>query len=320
MRFSHEKLGLEKTHIAKIGEEGLKLRSLRLKELTWIEDLIHDRAPLPCTYDIQSRQKPHFREYTYTEHCFGISLRPQSVEVGCRIMHKATQELPKFSVEIDDFRKKLDEPLDKYTLNSMSKSGIKRVVFLPGSNIMFQAVSKEILSRLMHENDDIFIKLHPFTSDDDVYFLGAEFGYERMLPRRESGLSYLLEADECWTASNSELSSYIVMAKKKLGNITNFFWESCGAHYPLFREFILLDDVEKRKDALESALSCEYSGLLNPLFYEREEVVRRIDAFFTYSLELRKEYKELASPINLQGLPQRKAVQQKKEKKKLVEF
>jgi hypothetical protein len=319
MRFSHEKMSLEKTHVDKIGQDGYALRHEKLKELSFIEDIIREESPLPCSYDIGSNQPPHFTEFTYTEYCFGVYLKPQSQEAACEIINSAVSSNPKldFSVLPETFDKNLDLKVDKYKLSEKTKLA-ERVVFLPGSNMLYKMVSREVLARMMFENDDIYLKLHPFTHDEDVYRLGAQFGYDRLLPRKESGVQYLKDCIECWTASNSELSTYAAIYGKRLGNVSSFFWEARGAYYPIFNR--LLKTGTNKFFLVNQLFNCEFSGILNPLFYDAHEIRHRVRAFFELAMEIRKKNKPLAAPVIEIQQPNKQKSTKKKEQKKLDEF
>lgn len=274
-----------------IGDERLRdnlgefhdLRKPHLEDLREVEVMVRQRAPLPTTYDVNRNQPQWFQEFTHTECLGGLLVTPQSGEAAARMVQIGVDE--RSSLDRDPTEWIMDRlertgTLDKYRLQGVSMPDVERVVFTPGSNLFTTMVSREILTRAMWEDDDLFIKPHPMTNEGNMRMLCREFGYHRIIPPMESGWEYLRKATVVYATSSTELALYAVLLGKEVRNISNFFHETMGVYHPLFR---LRDRGE-----LVAALSSPYSGFIIP-----GDDPNRVDEYFRRAMELRRTLRPL---------------------------
>ena len=296
MKFVNELMGDKNVQASKIGT-AIK----RSSRNTWAEQIgeamVRKLAPWPTSYDVSCLQPTNFSEFTYTEFSSGIVATTQSKEINARLYDFASKIEAKDTYQLDTFTESLT---DKYVLENISDKwdGIKRVVFMPGHN-MLDVASQEILSRLAVEEEDIYVKPHPITIDSSVALVAKKMGWNRMIPKDISGFKLLLNCDEVYTTSCSEMSITGTALGKKVFNISNFHNEGAGAYHALARLIFKAHEkhgVEEAKRILNNVLSCEWSGYIFP-WHSEEEVEHRLKCFYAKSFELREMYKPLSLSI-----------------------
>lgn len=304
---NHKELLVDnKVHEKKIGES-VNLRQPHLNDLKELEQKIRNLCPLEyCTYDVVRFSKPYFREFSYTEMMGGLLVTPTSSEIAIQTTSFAINNpVDELNPHIQDFfgeRIEKQGGLDKYKLNQeISKKNVKKIVFLPGSNIFGELVSKENLARLLWEDSDVYVKFHPFTHEGTIRALCGDFGYERFIDPMESGWEYLFNAEEIWVTSATELGFYGVLFDKTVHNISNFFAEQKGAFYPIFKH-VIGKEKEVAKENLLQLLSSPYSGFFMP---NDPDVDSKIKLFYKKSMELREPHKPMIFESNNVQLVQR---------------
>ncbi len=274
------------------------------------EILLSTPSPLPLTFDIRPIHEYYFNEYTYHDVFGGLVLTTMSPEVSARIIDHI------FHVDKHDVTDHcsflVQKIFDKYETKEVSNPNAKKIVFLPGSNLI-NAVDKELLERMMFNNENVFLKLHPITGDDMVRQLGIKYGYHRLLGPKESGINYLIQADEIYTTANSEMGIYAAALGKKFADITSFECMAELTYWTLIRLFIP-GKIDHNKEVINKVLSSKGSGWLLPWNTDHEE---RIKEYYKRSMQIRDFFKPLAPKVNrnrLRSVPI--PVEQKKEFKK----
>ena len=289
MKFSNDKMSNAKVQAEKIG--GFAKRSTRNKWAEEHEELIRELAPYPISYDVTATQTTGFSEFSYTEICGGMWLTTQSLELNCRLIDFASKQ----DTDVDMVSELEKILADKYTLNKIGEaSDLKRVCFLPGHNLL-DVASVEIISRLAHENEDVFFKPHPITNDDAIRLIAKRVGWNKIIHKDISGYEVLNSCDEVYTSSASEMAITGTVLGKKIFNISNFFNEGSGTYYPFSRILFKAQEtsIEEARKKLNNILACKWSGILFPFHTDVEE---RTKAFYDKALELRELYKPLAAP------------------------
>lgn len=290
MRFANEKMTDSKVQQDKLGN--FAKRSTRNKWAESIEEDVRSAAPFPISYDVNYTQGTGFTEYTYTEICGGMWVATQSLELNTRLMDFASKEKAKVNY-LDDFKSLLS---DKYILNSsIDISELKRVCFLPGHNLL-DVASIEIISKLAHENDDIYFKPHPITNDEAISLVARRVGWNKIIHKDISGFHLLANCDEVYTSSASEMCITGTLLNKKVYNVSNFFNEGAGTYYPISRILFRAHEregLEGAREKLNNIIACEWTGLIFPFHSNLKE---RIEKYYDKSLELRELYKPLAAP------------------------
>lgn len=303
-----ERIGTPETHKMKIGEEWASKRAPHLTALAPVEELVRTKSPLAISYDVSRAQPPFFHEFTYTELMGNLLyVAPQSSEIAARVMAYAGANPPDdrwdVSAHID--------LVDKYQLNDADPSPHKRVVFLPGSNIFNQCVSREWLEREMMRFPQTVIKPHPLTNEETLRRLGISFGYECIIDRNASSLPYLHGADVVSTPTSSELGLYATLLGKSIQNITTISFEARGVYNPIYR---LLWDSSDPKATLHHLLNSPFSGI-----YHKDDpnIGSKMDKFFEVAMALRDLFKPLVreySPDQYAGMVIGQPQHQPKEK------
>lgn len=277
-----------------IGEEFFDLRSPHLAELQGLEALVRATAPLPVSYDVGRIQPPHFHEFTYTEGLGCLMVSPQSREAAARLA-AGTARHARFSVaDAIEARLRSGEPADKYRLDAPLNPAATKIAFIPGSNIFGTMVSRELFTRTLTEDPEIFIKPHPITDERLIRHLGREFGYHRLLDPRSSGVAYLAQAERVYTTTTSELGLFAVLMGVPISNIGNYINESGGIYHHFYRLVFGLEPARARED-LRAALDSETAGLLHP---DDPDPERRLRHFFARAMSVREMLKPFVNEIS----------------------
>lgn len=286
------RMGDAETNSKKLGPLAEK-RSPHLVRLEALEEIIHELAPLPASYDVGRFQPPYFNEFTYTEMMGGLIVAPQSCEAYARVVQVAADRGDESDFDPVPAILKRDH-MDKYQLETPTGALPKRVALLPGSNIFGAAVCREALTRQMHEDPDLVIKLHPLTNEGTVRDLGRLFGYHRLVPALQSGWAYLDAAAEVVTTSTSEMGLYAILLDKPVANVTKFAFEARASYGPWYRH-LWGRDPATAKASLRHLLRSPYSGFLHP---DDPDVRERAKAFFGAAMEVREPFKPLVAEYN----------------------
>lgn len=145
--------------------------------------------------------------------------------------------------------------LDKYRLmKSFDPSPLETVVFLPGSNLLENAVDWEQVKQLVDEG--AVVKLHPVTTTAlerrvNLMFPGKVIG------RRQSGFDALTRAANVYTTVNSEMGLLAILMGKTVGMVD----AQPVASRPIYRQLydVVLPQTD-RKAALEKLMGSRHAG------------------------------------------------------------
>ena len=285
------KLGDDQTK--RLGKLADRIKPQLIADLQPIEAAILEATPLPCTYDVMRMQQPYFHEFTYTELMGGLMLCPQSSIAQAQLIDMALADTATKLLDVAailETRLAQDGNLDKYNLDRVSQ-GYDKIAFVPGSNAFRKFVSRERLARLMWEDQDVFLKLHPLSDQNLVRFLKLEFGAHRLLNPQHSGWDYLTHASDVWCCGTTEMGLYAVYLGKPITNIGNFFSEPQAAFSGLYRSLWHADD---RRATLLKLLAHPLSGWLHPT---DPDVTNRIETYFAAAWSVRQNNRPLFMEI-----------------------
>lgn len=270
---------------------GVVLKNTSLKTVIPAEEYLLKAAPLPISYDVNRPQNWYFNEYTYTEFMGGLITAPMNDEMACRHIISSMKDQSNLDVEsiIYDRLKKFNT-LDKYTLQTKAPKVWKRVVILPGTNLLATHISKEIISKIMWQyGDDIVLKPHPLTHEQDVNQMKRDFGIHRVLSADVSGWSVVENADVVYATSSTEMCMYACLFGKEVKSIGSVFFERTGSYYPIFRNIADIPAKTARRNLLK-ILKSNSSGVV---FGEDPDYITKIDNFFSKTLKLRQKFKPI---------------------------
>jgi hypothetical protein len=259
------------------------LRGDHLGNLKPIEDKARELAPLPISYDIARVQPPWFSEFMYSEMLGGMMVAPQSSEIAARMLQYELDNPTSstYNVVPEIFNR---QKLDKYKLDdAVSKPNATKIIFPPGSNIVRECLSRDTVSHAMFDDKSIVIKPHPMSLDETLRDFGLAFGYDRVIPPKESGMKYLLNAEEVWVTTATEIGLYAILLGKPIHNATVYAFESRGA-YSHFYRFLWKLSIDDRNKTLTQLLNSPYSGFFHPNDPNYEE---KMKIYFEKVMELR---------------------------------
>lgn len=274
----------------KITPEFAALRGPHLDRLAPLEELVRELAPLPVSYDVTRLQLPFFQEFTYTEMLGGLYVAPQSSEMAARMAAAADGDLAEHAFDAADAV--IQCAGDKYRLES-SEGWAKKVAFLPGSNIFAEAVSREALTRLMHEDPEVVIKPHPMTGLELVRHLGRSFGYHRVLDPMASGWNCLVAAEVAYVTTTTEMGLYAVLRTTPIANLSAFPAEARGVYNPFYR-LLWRESTIGRLRCLRRVLSSPLSGFVHP---DDPNPRGRLERYFAAAMAAREPFRPLVHEI-----------------------
>lgn len=273
---------------SKISPEMAGRRAAHLSRLGSIEELVREHCPLPITYDVTRMLPPFFAEFTFTELLGGLWINPQSSEIAARLVAAAVDDFSE-----PDFNVAGVIPLrDKYTLAGATERP-RRVVFMPGDNMVDSAVSPDYLLRVMHEHPDAVIKPHPMTSGQMVRRYGIRFGYQRVLDPMTSGAALIPGLEAAYLAPTSELGLYAVLSDVPIFNIARFNYEPRAAFSPFYRLLWNLPPAEARARLIR-ALNSPLSGFLHP---DQPDIEARVRRYFENAMQVREFFRPLMQEL-----------------------
>lgn len=269
----------DKEHFAKVISGIDFTKNSSIDGLSELEEKIIKHSPLPINYDLNRPQNGFFDEFTYTELMNDyIIVSPMSIEAQARLVKKASM-----SVNTDKVNLSLQ---DKYQELKPIEAEYKKVVFLPGSNLLWRVVSKEALYRVMHENQDAVIKMHPLTSPEDAKKLKVAFGKTRLVCPKVSGIGLLKSAEKVYTTAHSELGVIASLMGKQVEVVSNFFKEHEGTYYCLYQY----------RNNILALNSIFHNPVLSGIFHKntRQSVIRE---YFDNAMEMREFMRPVSSIV-----------------------
>lgn len=232
----------------RIGEENTRKENNFIKEA---EDLLEKYLPLPLTCDIRPLHPPYFREFSYTDMMGGILFGSLSAEVSARIREEASR-LPANG----DFP--LELVTDKYQMGAPARQSFRKVLFLPGSNLL-EVLDSSKMTEIIFD-DEWVIKPHPVSSDGTIKDIITMFGGDRILPKKMSGHGIFEKAEIVATTGASEFALKAVLAGKTFINVTAKNHEDSLTYGAFTR--LLVGDKEADWKTINNALMSDLSGYL----------------------------------------------------------
>lgn len=266
-----DELGDNATHFFKSGNivrnsENDKVAAL--KALLPTKGPNHTNVEYDIWYDMGDKERIH--GYTYTDMMSKfILIRIAGKYWSDKQMVEACKgEITEEGLRI--FNDIATNSLDKYRLRK-SREKHNFVIFLPGTNILYDACDFDKLHRAVAQGAKL--KCHPITANWAVTKLEQEFGRENIIGKKISGHQLLEEAAIVGCCDNSEMG-LIAVAKSKtvylFGKPDNNYTYS-SIYHTIFQE------GNDKKDMLKRLFSSKVSGLIPVMAENPQEYV---DEFF----------------------------------------
>lgn len=285
----------------KIGPTFAGMRGDHLDELSPVEAVIREAAPLPISYDVSRNQPLHFDQFSYTELMgVGLLVSPMSIEASARLVQLALDR-PDEGFDAASAILGQRGTLDKYKLDVSETPKAKAVAFLPGSNMLHDIVSKESLSRAMFEDDELVLKPHPMTTKEHVRELVELFGHHRVLLPNLSGHACLMTAERVYASTTTELGLYAVLMGKPIHNIGNFWLEGRGIYSAYYR-LLWGKSPADAKAILSHVLNSPYAGFFHK---DDPELEARAATFYAAAMDVRSSLKPLIAVPPPEPMPPR---------------
>lgn len=284
---TQELLNDHEMHVKRVGKDFAEMRKPHLLELQKLQNLAKELSPLPISYDVTKIQPPYFNEFTCTELLGCLIISPQSSEVSARITEQYESKSYYFPVhEYILNRKDQNKTLDKYKLDTKLKyKDLNTVIFLPGTNLLKSAVSKEKVTEILFEDETALLKPHPMTNPDTIRMLGREYGYHRIIEPLYSGWLCLQEAKNIYVTTTTEMGLYATLLEKPINNIGNVFTNGKGAYNSIYR-LLWNKSPKEAKDILIKCLASPYSGVIHP---NDPYATKKMTDYFNLAMKIRED-------------------------------
>jgi hypothetical protein len=280
---------------ARIRKSGFVAIHERMDKIKPIEMWLSDNLPLPATYDVVSGQPEYFSEFTYTEICGGMYLKPQSNKMAWDQIQDAIDDN---NIDVDHvgiLLQKISEDggRDKYKLSRFYKGpDIDVLIILPGSNIINTTVDKQkisdVVERSLREGKVVKIKPHPITSSPIIQELKLAFGDDVILNKKISGFSALSVASNVYTLGASEMALYTIMMGKKLFDITHPEYNQ--RKKPLTYASLFYSILGKNQDDAKVVLNKIFNSAKSGIVFPWEDHQDKLQRYLEYIMAKRETY------------------------------
>ena len=217
---------------------GNKLGRVDLTHLDKVEELIkkHCNGIYTTSYDVVRDDYQDFDDLSYTEiFKSAVYLIPAHTETAYKMAHLCVTS---YRGNIEQDRQTLLERIqmcDKYTKLTPINETFSSICFLPGSNLLRQAVTLGKLAEAAYYDDKLMFKMHPLTNEADRKTLRRLIPPTRVIPPEVAGFPLLEAAERVYTTSASELGLYASLLGKTVIDITRFSGISDLSYSPLYR-------------------------------------------------------------------------------------
>ncbi len=254
-----ERMGNPSVQCLRLG--GL-VREETIKQCERLEALLCEeasRADINTAYDLSYNGKPGDLRYTEIFAALGgLYIAPCDLRAALAVLDRAIAQ----RCEAVDYRQVFSQQvqaagrLDKYLLHAYDCSAAERLVLLPGSNLLEQAVDKRLLNQAVSRG--AYVKPHPLTSQAHMHRLKNEYG-SRVLPRRYSGFKAMAEAKVVYATGTTELALYALLLGKNVKVIST--QDIYGGYGCIFEKVMSTTDPARYLNYL---LNSERSGIVLP--------------------------------------------------------
>lgn len=261
---------------------GPNKRNSKLSNYKSIETLMDHFTPLTMSFDISPHHPPYFNEFTYVDVLDGITIFTQSAEINARVTAIASRNKT-------DKVFPLDEVIDKYELKTPEKK-YRKVIFLPALSA-FRMIDLSRLQKLMYEDKEWYIKLHPVSEEEFIRTLANMFGYHRLIDGSESGVEILKRADIVAASDTSELLILARFLNKPIINLTSYINGWQAAYHSIGR---LLNNDEDDIVKLNNIFMSSSSGHIR-VNYHQDEQVQLLVNYFDVAMREREKFRMITN-------------------------
>ena len=266
---------------SRIGDE-LKRKDKENLFAVKVEEIFEGKVPLPTSFDVSCIQPPYFSEFSYNDLMGGIVLKTQNTEVNARLMEHAVKSCNDESYPNDakDFLK------DKYELQKTNGEAPRKIIFLPGSNLL-GIENKEMILPMLWGDTSVAIKPHPNMTREGLKHFAYDYGWDKLIDKDISGFELLNGCEQAFSTSNSELGMVSAVLNKPHADITSVFHFERSTYSHIHRLFRPMD-VEHNHKTFARVFNSTESGFIPPWAKNIEE---RVDGFINLAMNVREVFK-----------------------------
>ena len=220
-----------------------------------VESLLYDESHLPLKFDTMVTLPGYYPDsLIYTNVASYVQVTSNSTEFNIRYIESVLQEIEiQEDIDYDIFKNE-----DKYqSPNINDEIELGRVFFAPGSNLS-QVVNVEKLDEYMNLYDDMLIKPHPLSDDEEIHQLSIKYGYDRIIEKQISAESVLKSCSKVYYCDNSEIGMRAMLMGIPTDHMNNLEVASTLTYFHLYHVL--------RRTEEEHRAKLVYNFLSNPLF------------------------------------------------------
>ncbi|MGL4999973.1 MAG: hypothetical protein ACRC5T_13500 [Cetobacterium sp.] len=206
----------------------------------------------------------------------GLSLRSPDDRIKYALLSDAFYE----SVENDkkkNYKQIVLSSQDKYELKNNIENS-KKILFLPGSNILKKTTSIQDIKKYVDLGFDI--KLHPLTNNRHIEEVKKIFVGCKIYDSDESGFNLMLNANEVAGTLNSELIIYSILLEKNVHLLENPNEFLFGPHYAIIKSS--MGNENNKRDSfiiLNNILNSNMSGIFLPDKNSEKDIIDFLDKY-----------------------------------------
>ena len=288
----NEQVGDIPTHYMKSGSS--MRPKAQLEELKSFRERVLPKSHrgLDLEYDLwfNTNEIMTVRSWLYTDFMGnGILFKVNSVKINDKLFKSIVDS----DIKIDEERldKIINNFRDKYLLKD-NDSYYEKIIFPPGTNLLTKNGPNEKVidwGRVTQcVRDGYVIKPHPITTHLYVAKFKKEYGEEKVLDKKESGMNLLLKCKEVACSPNSETGLIALLLDKGLRLISTpkATREKSHLTYESLYTATANQQHQTSKVALQKLLSSKRSGIIFDFDEDAEERVERyFDNFWDYKIK-----------------------------------
>lgn len=261
---------------------GPNKRNPHLPKYQTLEEIMEHHCPLTMTCDVRATHPPYFHEFCYHDFLVGVNLTTLSAEITARMAMLAANEKASHIFPIG-------EVMDKYQLNIPNRT-YRKVIFLPGTNSVGM-IDQAKVQKLMNEDDEWVIKIHPLTHENTIRELASVYGYYRLIDPKISGISLIDRLENAACLATSELFILTRLMGKPVIDVTRYDKEWLCAYHHITR---LLTNTDKDIEIINNILMSDLSGHLR-VNYSIDRNVELARNYFTIAMQEREKFKMITN-------------------------
>lgn len=216
---------------ARIGMDvTLNITPKKQVKLIEFETLLYEKSHMTVEFDTFNNTSKYYpRALSYTNVGHYVQITTDSPEFNVRYIEKHLSE-----DEFTDTYQDLFQRENKYiSVDLRNDIEIGSVFFTPGTNLSFM-VDIPKLDELMRLDQEMLIKPHPLSNNEDIDFLSKRYGYDRLIEKEINAESIIRACTKVYYCDNSEIGLRALFNFKPIEHVNDLTNNHVGTYFPLY--------------------------------------------------------------------------------------